>query len=163
MVKFTAKVTEAISGNRLLTLSEEKEMPEVSVASAGSIPDLRSTGNLEEGQEVTVTIKDETVWEVEAGENLNAGASVEIGDGGVVVSSSGGGFGYVSEAVEAGEVAKVVRRAGGGAAGPAGPAGPKGDKGDKGNKGNDGFGTEEQYNDIISRLVTLENGAGEGA
>src|SRR5699024_7525607 len=45
-----------------------------------------------------------------------------------------------------------------------GPKGPKGDKGDagaegaqgpKGDKGDDGFGTEEQYNDIISRLDAL--------
>lgn len=46
-----------------------------------------------------------------------------------------------------------------------GPKGPKGDTGAKGAKGDqgpagkdgaDGFGTEEQYNDIISRLNALE-------
>lgn len=53
----------------------------------------------------------------------------------------------------------------------AGVAGPKGDKGDTGEQGPagtpgtngtngaDGFGTEAQYNDIISRLVALENPA----
>lgn len=49
--------------------------------------------------------------------------------------------------------------------GPQGDAGPKGDKGDpgadgkdgaKGDDGADGFGTEKQYNDIISRLEALE-------
>lgn len=39
-----------------------------------------------------------------------------------------------------------------------GTNGSKGDKGDKGDKGADGFGTEEQYNDIISRLDALEGG-----
>lgn len=37
-----------------------------------------------------------------------------------------------------------------------GPAGKDGAKGSKGDKGADGFGTEEQYNDIISRLEALE-------
>lgn len=43
--------------------------------------------------------------------------------------------------------------------GPEGPQGPKGDKGDPGADGKDGadgFGTEAQYNDIISRLEALE-------
>lgn len=34
--------------------------------------------------------------------------------------------------------------------------GPNGGKGDTGNQGPPGFGTEAQYNDIISRLETLE-------
>lgn len=37
--------------------------------------------------------------------------------------------------------------------------GAKGDKGEPGTNGKDGFGTEAQYNDIISRLEALE-GAG---
>ena len=49
-----------------------------------------------------------------------------------------------------------------GPAGTAGTAGPKGDKGDPGPagaNGADGFGTEAQYNDIISRLEALETAA----
>jgi len=38
-----------------------------------------------------------------------------------------------------------------------GPAGKDGEQGPKGDKGADGFGTEAQYNDIISRLEALEN------
>lgn len=50
--------------------------------------------------------------------------------------------------------------------GPPGEQGPKGDKGDPGEQGEpgkdgaDGFGTEAQYNDIISRLEALENAGG---
>lgn len=40
--------------------------------------------------------------------------------------------------------------------GPQGPAGMDGAKGAKGDKGADGFGTEAQYTDIISRLEALE-------
>lgn len=52
-----------------------------------------------------------------------------------------------------------------GDAGPKGPAGPKGEegpkgsdgaKGNKGEDGADGFGTEAQYDEIISRLEALE-------
>src|SRR5699024_1073587 len=43
-----------------------------------------------------------------------------------------------------------------GTAGKTGLAGKDGAKGTKGDKGADGFGTEEQYNDIISRLEALE-------
>lgn len=39
-----------------------------------------------------------------------------------------------------------------------GSTGGKGDKGDTGAPGKDGFGTETQYNDIISRLEALEGG-----
>lgn len=55
-----------------------------------------------------------------------------------------------------------------GAAGANGTQGPKGEKGDKGDKGDpgatgpagkNGFGTEEQYNDIIRRLEALESPA----
>lgn len=40
--------------------------------------------------------------------------------------------------------------------GPTGAAGSTGTKGATGNAGKDGFGTEEQYNAIISRLDALE-------
>lgn len=40
--------------------------------------------------------------------------------------------------------------------GPEGPQGDTGDTGLKGDSGSDGFGTELQYNDIISRLEALE-------
>lgn len=39
-----------------------------------------------------------------------------------------------------------------------GDAGSSGAKGDAGEKGADGFGTESQYDDIISRLDALEGG-----
>ena len=38
-----------------------------------------------------------------------------------------------------------------------GPKGDKGDSGEQGAPGADGFGTEAQYNDIISRLEALES------
>ncbi|MCW4458182.1 hypothetical protein [Microbacterium sp. MPKO10] len=58
-----------------------------------------------------------------------------------------------------------VEIGGGGAQGPKGDKGDQGPKGDKGDPGTDGadgadgFGTEAQYNDIISRLEALEAAA----
>ncbi|MBG9768918.1 collagen-like protein [Bacillus vallismortis] len=46
-----------------------------------------------------------------------------------------------------------------GAQGPQGEAGPQGPKGDKGDSGKDGFGTEEQYNELVSRIEALEKAA----
>lgn len=41
-----------------------------------------------------------------------------------------------------------------------GEQGPQGPQGPQGEPGQDGFGTEEQYNDIIARLEALENAEG---
>lgn len=46
-----------------------------------------------------------------------------------------------------------------GAKGPKGDPGKDGAKGAQGDPGKDGFGTETQYNDIISRLEALETPA----
>lgn len=46
-----------------------------------------------------------------------------------------------------------------GAQGPQGEAGPQGPKGDKGDPGKDGFGTEEQYNELVKRIEALEQAA----
>lgn len=52
-----------------------------------------------------------------------------------------------------------------GAKGDTGDTGPKGDKGDtgakgaKGDPGADGFGTEEQYNELVARIEALESPA----
>lgn len=40
---------------------------------------------------------------------------------------------------------------------PGGEPGPQGPEGPRGPAGDDGFGTEEQYDDIISRLEALED------
>ena len=44
-----------------------------------------------------------------------------------------------------------------GAEGPPGPEGPQGPEGPEGPAGNDGFPTESQWNDLVSRVEALEN------
>lgn len=132
MVSFKAKVTEDVPSNRLLTLKTEKRSGEdemvLSVAHPGEAPDFRSTGDLKADTEVSVTIKDAPVWEVEAGEDIAVGSYVESGESGVVVSADDG-FGYAVESVKAGNVAKVVRR----------PSGSDGDPGKPGKNGKSAY------------------------
>lgn len=134
MSQFKALVTEDVAPNRLLSLVGGNGVPQISITPAGGMPDFRSTGALSADSEVTVTLKDNPVWNVEAGEDLTAGTYVEVGEGGVLVASESTGIGYVAEAVEEGGLAKLVRKASGGA-GERGPQGPKGDKGEPGEKG----------------------------
>ena len=170
MTTFRALVTEDVEGNRLLSMAGGNGIPQISVTEVGGSPDFRSTGPIAADTEITVTLKNNPVWSVEAGEDLSAGTYVEVGTGGVLVASDGEGIGYVSEEVAEGGLAKLVRKASGGEGpqgpkgdkgdpgiqGDRGPEGAKGDKGDPGTDGTDGFGTEAQYNDIIARLEALE-------
>lgn len=159
---FKAIVTEDVPANRLLSLAGGNGVPTISITPAGGTPDFRSTGELKADTEVTVTLKNDPVWEIEANEDLSAGTYVEVGEDGAVVASESEGFGYVAEAVESGKLAKVVRKSSGGPPGPQGPAGPEGEKGDKGDTGEqgpagaDGFPTEAQWNALIQRVDALE-------
>lgn len=185
MNSFTAEVIEDARPNRLLSLAGGNGMPKIAITKSGGNPDFRSTGPLTADTEINVEIKNNPIWGIEAGADLTAGSYVETGAGGVIVASDSTGIGYVATAVKKGEIAQLVRKAGGGGGekgpkgdkgetGPAGPkgatgaagkdgaAGAKGEKGDTGAKGatgaagKDGFGTEAQYNDIITRLDALE-------
>lgn len=176
MTTFLAFITQDVPGNRLLSLTGGNGVPAISITEPGGNPDFRSSGELEAETEVTVTLKNNPVWDVEAGEELPAGTYVEVGEGGTVVAAEDTGIGYVAEAVKVGEVAKLVRQANGGSGerGPQGPVGPKGDKGDtgeqgpqgepgpkgdKGNKGDKGDPGDNQFTvDEVTQLKALIEG-----
>ena len=134
MSSFEAIVTEDVQANRLLSMSGGNGAPHISITEPGGSPDFVSTRELKENDVVDVAMKNNPVWDVEAGEDLSAGVYVEVGEGGVIVTAEDEGIGYVAEAIKEGDVAKLVRRASGGS-GERGPAGPKGDKGDTGEQG----------------------------
>lgn len=159
MSQFKALVTEDVGANRLLSLTGGNGVPQISITEVGGNPDFRSTGALEAETEVTVTLKNSPVWQVEAGEDLSAGQYVEVGENGVIVASESTGIGYVAEAVEAGEVAKLVRQASGGSGeqGPRGPEGPQGPKGNKGDPGDNQFTADEV--EALKALIETEEGA----
>lgn len=144
-----------IPRSRLLVLEGpvkgEEDKVIIRLAKAGEYADFVSRQDIADGQEVAVSIKGNPVWSVEAGGNISAGDSLAVVADGRVVADAEGSAGYSIQAVAEGEVARFVR----GSSGVPGPQGPKGDKGDPGPAG---FGTEEQYNDIIARLEALEGG-----
>ncbi|GIO22434.1 hypothetical protein J11TS1_10150 [Oceanobacillus sp. J11TS1] len=138
MTTFKAFVIQDVPGNRLLSLAGGDGIPTISITEPGGTPDFRSSGELVAETEVTVTLKNSPVWEVEAGEDLSAGTYVEVGEDGVIVAAEGTGIGYVAEEVKAGKIAKLVRQSNGSGTGEPGPRGPKGDKGDPGEQGPQG-------------------------
>lgn len=140
MAQFKALITEEVPANRLLSIVGRNGSIKIGLTEAGGQPDFHSTGPLEEDSEVTVTIKNDAVWAIEAGEDLEVGTNVEAGVGGVLVASEDTGIGYIAEAAEEGELATFIRRASGGSGerGPVGPAGPAGSDGAKGDKGDTG-------------------------
>ncbi len=138
MAKFNAKVTEPVKANRLLTFSNDEDgNAQLSVAEEGGSPDFFSVRELDKDEDVTVNVKGDTYWYIEAGEDLASGQLVEIGEGGTVVPSESG-VGYVVNAVKSGNLAQLIRTSGAGSVGEQGPRGERGEKGPTGDKGPDG-------------------------
>src|SRR5690625_1551112 len=106
MTKFEAKVIQDIPAKRLLALggvNSEGNMEEgwetiyLKTSELGWIPDLVTSGELKKGSFVSVTIKDNPVWKVEASQNLPAGTLVMCDVDGRVKSytpSQGNHIGY---------------------------------------------------------------------
>ncbi|WP_440894968.1 hypothetical protein ACS127_10365 [Amphibacillus sp. Q70] len=158
MTNFKAVVTQDVEPNRLLSLTGGNGVPQISITEPGGNPDFKSTGELEADTEITVTLKNDPIWSVEAGEDLSAGAHVEVGEDGLIIASESTGIGYVAESVETGGIAKLVRQSGGGSGerGPQGPQGPRGQKGDKGDPGDNQFSADE-----VEALKALIDGESE--
>lgn len=124
MTKFKAKVLDDIPANRLIGLGgvNRNDDPEegwetvyLKMPNLGQVPDLVSTGALQEGQEVDVTIKNNPVWRVEASERIPAGTLVQCGDDGRVKNykvADGSYLGFTTRAAEVGDVIPVVRKYG---------------------------------------------------
>ncbi|MFE4238787.1 head fiber protein [Peribacillus butanolivorans] len=159
MTNFKAVVVEDIHANRLVVLAVKEKENEINIrlAQEGEVPDFLATRAIKEGEGVYVTIKNRETWQVEAGADIQAGVSVGTGEDGKIVEALGEDappiIGYSINAANAGEVVSYVRNVKGGGEGVPGPQGLKGDKGDK---GADGFPTEEQWNELVARVETLE-------
>lgn len=180
MTDFYGKVVADIPANRLISITNGEDMIELALTGEGINPDFYSKRDLEVGETVGVSLIGSPVWFIEAGENLSVGDSVASDSEGRVVPADEGSFGYVPEAVLSGEVAKVVRQFSGGSPGPQGPkgdpgdrgpqgpkgdpgeqgpkgdTGPKGDPGEQGPPGADGFPTQSEWDDLVSRVEALE-------
>jgi hypothetical protein len=139
MASFLATVTENIQAYRLINMTNVEEgHPELSPAVDGDTPEFYSTRNLTSGEVVRVNVTGKRIFKVEAGEDLQAGDFIKIGEGGTVVKSDDEGIGYVSNQVPSGGIASVVLSSSSGPQGPQGPQGPEGPQGPKGDKGDPG-------------------------
>jgi hypothetical protein len=154
MTNFKAVVVEDIHANRLVVLAVKEKENEINIrlAQDGEVPDFLATRAIKEREAVNVTIKNRETWQVEVGEDIQAGVSVRPGKDGKIVEAIGEDapliIGYSINAAHAGEVVNYVRNVKGG--------GEQGSKGDKGERGADGFPTEEQWNELVARVETLE-------
>mgnify|MGYP001384013107 CR=1 FL=1 len=122
MKSFRAQVIQDIPANRLVALAgmgsvDNREYDKIYLKKSelGWIPDFVTNVDLEEGQEVNVTIKNNPIWNVEAAQRLPAGTLVMCDEEGRVKSynpSQGNHIGYTTHEVEAGEVVSIVRKYG---------------------------------------------------
>lgn len=125
MVILKAKVAENIPAHRLLVLGGINTMGDpdegwetiyLKLSQHGWIPDFVTGVALEEGAEVTINVRNNPAWKVEAAQNLPAGTLVMCDDEGRVTSyriNEGSHFGYTTHSAKAGEVVEVVRKYGG--------------------------------------------------
>lgn len=124
MTRFNAKVVEDIPAHRLIALGginrdgnpeEGWETVYLILSRKGWIPDMVSTESLNYGDFVTVTIKNNPIWRVEAAEDLPAGTLVQSTDDGRVkhyVPADGNHIGYTTHSVKSGDVVTIVRKYG---------------------------------------------------
>ena len=124
MTTFKAKVVQNIPANRLVGLGginstgdieEGWETIYLRPSGLGWIPDFVSTGELEEGQVVTVTIKNNSTWTVEASEGVPAGTLVQCDVDGRVKNykpKDGSFIGYTTHSAAEGELVTFVRKYG---------------------------------------------------
>ena len=115
-VRFKAIVKGNIPANRLVTLAgrTDEGVILVELANRTAAADFVSTGDLTDGQEINVTLKDGLrFWEVEAEIDLLAGQWVSVGTDGKAhhrVGNTRENVGITLNSAKAGEIAKVLRR-----------------------------------------------------
>ena len=122
MTTFQAKVVEDIPANRLVGLGgvhrdpdEGWDIPLLIHSRLGWIPDFVTSKELKTGEYVTVAIKDNPIWEVEAAEDLRAGTAVQCTEDGRVKHyrpEDGNHIGCTIHSVKAGETVKFFRKYG---------------------------------------------------
>ena len=114
MTKITAKVEGNIPAHRLLWLYVNDVGDEMLIGlpkERGNYVDFVSTGELQDGQEVTVNIANNPVWIVEASTSITIGSNVAVNTDGRVgaYTSAPVRIGYSLDKAEPGELVRIVR------------------------------------------------------
>lgn len=116
MVKIKAVVQGNIKPNRFLKYTVRKDDNPIVRYATDGFPHLHSTQELEDKQEVNISITNKPVWEIEAGEKIDVGESVYSGEAGKVFARRKGEnrpadlIGYAANGAKAGELVSVVRQ-----------------------------------------------------
>lgn len=114
MTKITAKVVGNIPAHRLLWLYGNDAGDEMLVGlpkERGNYVDFVSTGELQDGQEVTVNIANNPIWTVEASTPITIGTNVAANTDGRVgaYTSAPVRIGYSLDSANPGELVRIVR------------------------------------------------------
>lgn len=114
MTRLTAKVVGDIPKNRLLILINGETEDDIYIklpSEVGNYVDFVSTEDLEDGQEVDVVIKNDPIWEVEAGSDITAGANVSADTDGRIIEHTTKPIrvGYALHSGKKGDIIKMVR------------------------------------------------------
>ena len=116
MVKIKAVVQGNIKPNRFLKYTVRKDDNPIVRYATDGFPHLHSTQELEDKQEVNISITNKPVWKIEAGEKIEVGESVYSGEAGKAVARSVGEkrpadlIGYAANGAKVGELVSVVRQ-----------------------------------------------------
>jgi|SRR5690625_13713 len=116
MVSIKATVQGNIKPNRFLKYTVRKDDNPIVRYATDGFPHLHSTQELEDKQEVNISITNKPVWKIEAGEKIDVGESVYSGDAGKVFARRTGEsrpadlIGYAANAAKPGELVSVVRQ-----------------------------------------------------
>lgn len=114
MSKFNATATQNIPANRLTSLTgvDGQDGIFIRLALSEEKADFVTKRDIEEGEEVLVTISDNPVWEVEASTDIPAGVSITVADGGTVAYDNEAimRIGYSINSANAGDTVKFVRK-----------------------------------------------------
>lgn len=114
-----AKVVGDIPKNRLIILTrpeEDSDIVHIRLSGELNSPEFVSTRDLKNGEIVNISITTKRIWEVQAGEKLEAGVPVVSGKDGKIVRDIRGNkenpawIGYTAESGKEGDIVKMVRR-----------------------------------------------------
>lgn len=115
MVKIKAQAQGNIKPNRFLKYTVRKDNDPIVRYATDGFPHLHSVKEIEDKQEVTITIANNPIWDIEAGEKIETGEAIYSGEAGKAFPRRAkekqppSMVGYAANRAKAGELVQVVR------------------------------------------------------
>lgn len=116
IIKTVVRDSQNVEPNRFLQLNVQDDTGHhyLSYAESG-FPQFRSSSFIEKGSSVSITIADNPIWNIEAGEKITTGNAIHSSEEGKALARTDKEttpaflFGYAANDAEEGEIVKVVR------------------------------------------------------